>query len=402
MYGSKYHRRANRPEDKAVQQPRRVMATWGYRVYTFKLVAGRDELSQEIEEHRERLLEVLTLVGQKTRVGKPHRGSTEAEVADEEVLQDLPEEEYENTQPTLTIRGSAYDKDLSSIHSNIALGEQGLHDFAINPNEGSDRVDVKSRSAETPRRTDFYFASAGFEGFLVTEVVGMKDPVPLLVKWIGNLSLKQRKQKLAAITSEYESPDPTGNRISKTKACAAVPKALRIRAERVADPDLLKQILSDIQSMDTEYTELDEDNKETDKRLIVKVREKKAQRSIVGLLTEQSNGDSIIKQTLEELDMDAEGLRAANIEPNAVKAHVRGNDGSTTLTPGKISELFNYSFKGVGRPGDSPYYITTLNKIDRLKKPSQIPLATPEDSEMIEWVQREEEAWQLQETQDNE
>lgn len=378
------------------------MATWGYRVYTFKLVAGQEELSQEIEEHRERLLEVLTLVGQKTRVGKPHRGATEAEAADEEILQDLPEDEYENTQPTLTIRGSAYDKDLSAIHSNIALGEQGLHDFAINPNEGSDRVDVKSRSAETPRRTDFYFASAGFEGFLVTEVVGMKDPVPLLVKWVGDVSLRQRKQKLAAITSEYESPDPTGNRISKTKACAAVPKTLRIRAERVADPDLLKKILDDIQSMDTEYTELDENNKETDKRLIVKVREKKAQRSIVGLLTGTSDGDSIIRQTLEELDMNAEGLSAANIEPNTVKAHVRGNDGSTTLAPGKISELFNYSFKAAGRPGDFPYYTTTLNKIDRLKKPAQIPLATPEDSEMIEWVQREEGAWQPRETQDSE
>ncbi|MDN6704599.1 hypothetical protein [Corynebacterium glyciniphilum] len=378
------------------------MATWAYRVYTFKLMAGREELSQEIEEHRERLLEVLALVGQKTRVGKPHRGATGAEVIDEQVLQNLPEDEYENTQPTLTIRGSAYDRDLSAIHSNIALGEQGLHDFAINPNEGSDRVDVKNRSAETPRRTDFYFASAGFEGFLVTEVVGMKDPIPLLVKWIGNISLRQRNQKLAAIASEYEEPDPAGTRISKSKACAAVPKTLRIRAERVADPDLLKQILDDIQSMDTEYTELDEYNKETEKRLIVKVREKNAQRSIVGLLTGKVNGDSIIRQTLEELDMDAEGLRAANIEPNAVKAHVRSNDGSTTLTPGKISELFNYPFKAVGRPGDSPYYTTTLNKIDQLNRPSQIPLTTPEDSEMIEWVQREEEGWQPPETQDNE
>lgn len=378
------------------------MATWGYRVYTFKLVAGREELSQEIESHRERLLEVLTLVGQETRVGKPHHGASETEIADEEIFEDPLENEYENTQPTLTIRGSAYEKDLSAIHSSIALGEQGLHDYAINPNEGSDRVNVKSRSAETPRRTDFYFASAGFEGFLVTEVVGMKDPVPLLVKWVGSTSLKQRRQELAAIESEYQSPDLTGKRISKTKARAAASKTLRIRVDRVADPELLKQILDDIQSMDTEYIELDEDNKETDKRLIVKVREEKAQRSIVDLLTGPSNGDTIIRQTLEELDMDAEGLRAANIEPNAVKARVRGTDGSTTLTPGKISELFNYPFKAAGRPSDSPYYTTTLNKIERLKKPSQIPLATPEDSEMIEWVQREEEAWQPKETQDNE
>ncbi|GAA0962164.1 hypothetical protein [Frigoribacterium faeni] len=378
------------------------MATWGYRVYTFKLVGGQDELSQEIEEHRERLHEVLTLVGQRTRVGKPYRGTTEAEVGDEEALQELPEDEYENTQPTLTVRGSAFDKDLSAIHANIALGEQGLHDYAINPAEGSDRVDVKSRSAETPRRTDFYFASAGFEGFLVTEVVGMKDPIPLLAKWIRHVSMRQRKQKLDAITSLYQTPDPEGTRVSKTKAHAAVPKTLSIRVERVADPELLKQILDDIQSMDTEYTELDEDNNETDKRLIVKVREKKVQRSIVDLLAGTGDGDSIIRQTLEELDMDAEGLRAAKIEPNKVKAHVRGNDGTTTLAPGKISDLFNYSFKAAGRPGDSPYYTTTLSKIDQLKKPSQIPLVTPEGSEMIEWVQREEEGWQVQETPNNE
>lgn len=41
------------------------MASWGYRIYTFKLLSGREELSQEIPEHRERLLEVLDLIGKK-------------------------------------------------------------------------------------------------------------------------------------------------------------------------------------------------------------------------------------------------------------------------------------------------------------------------------------------------
>lgn len=378
------------------------MATWGYRVYTFKLVAGRDELSQEIEAHRERLLEVLTLVGQKTRVGKPRRVATEIDATDQDGHEDPSEEEYENTQPTLTLRGSAYDNDLSVIHSNIALGEQGLHDYAINPDDGSDRVDVKSRSAETPRRADFYFASAGFEGFLVTEVVGMRDPVPLLVKWISSISLQQRNQRLTAIEKKYESPDLSGNRIPKTKARAAVPKTLRTRVERVADPDLLKQILDDIQAMDTEYIELDEYNKETDKRLIVKVREKKAQQSIVDLITGKSDGAAIIKQTLEELDMDPEGLRAANIQPNTVKAHVRSSDGATTLVPGKISELFNYPFRAAGRPNNTPYYTATLGKINQLKTPSQVPIAVPEAFEMVDWVEREENAWQPQETQSNE
>lgn len=377
------------------------MATWGYRVYTFKLVAGQNKLSQEIEAHRERLLEVLNMVGQKTRVGKPRREAAEVELVDEGDLEDPPNEEYEKTQPTLTIRGSAYDKELSVIHSNIALGEQGLHDYAINPEDGSDRVDVKSRSAETPRRTDFYFASAGFEGFLVTEVVGMKDPVPMLAKWIRRISLDARERRLTEISREYEQPDPTGDRISKTKANAKVTKALRIQVERVADPELLQRILDDIKSMDTEYATLDENNRETNKRLIVKVRAKKTQRSIVKLLTGAADGDVIIRQTLEELDMDAGELRDANIEPDTVKAHVRSSDGSTTLVPGKLSELFNYRFGAAGRPSDASYYTTTLCKVNRLKRPSQVPMATPDVFAMAEWVQREEDAWLPQQVIDN-
>lgn len=374
------------------------MATWGYRVYTFKLVAGRDELSQEIEAHRERLFQVLQLVGQATRVGHPRRGDAVIDAADTDGLGDQPEEEYRDTQPTLTMRGSAYDRDLSVIHSSIALGERGLHDFAINPDDGSDRVDVKSRSAETPRRTDFYFASAGFEGFLVTEVVGMKDPVPLLARWIGALSLEERNQRLEAISKQYAQPDPSGERVSKTDARSAVPKTLRIRVERVADPDLLQRILDDIQSMDTEYAELDENNRETDKRLILKVREKNSQLSIVNLITGSNGGDAIVRQTLEELDMDPEGLRAANIEPTTVKVHVRSREGSRTIVPGKISELFNYPFQASGRPGNVPYYGTTLRKIDQLRKPAQVPIVVPSGPEIVEWVEREEIVWQPQQT----
>lgn len=369
------------------------MATWGYRVYTFKLVAGREQLSQEIEAHRERLLEVLDAVGQKTRVGAPRHAAAEIDATESDELEDVSNQEYEKTQPTLTIRGSAYDADLSAIHSNIALGEQGLHDYAINPDDGSDRVDVKARSAETPRRTDFYFASAGFEGFLVTEVVGMKDPVPMLVKWIRRTSLDARNRRLDEISAEYEKPDPTGERISKTQAKANVPKALRVQVDRVADPELLNRILNDIKSMDAEYVTLDENNRETDKRLIIKVRDKRAQGSIVKLLTGDTDGDAVIKQTLKELDMDDSELRDANIQPDGVKVHVRSSDGNTTLAPGKLSELFNYRFDSAGRPNNASYYSITLGKIDHLKGPSQVPMAVPESSAVTEWVQREEGAW---------
>lgn len=371
------------------------MASWGYRIYTFKLLSGREELSQEIPEHRERLLEVLDLIGKKVRVGKPRRAQLDS---DEVIDEALPEDQYTNTEPTLTIRGSAYNKELSVIHARIALGERGLHDFAINPEDGSDRVNVETRSAETPRRTDFYFATAGFEGLLVTEVVGMKDPVPLLSRWIRHLSLQQRQRILEEIDNRSEHFDKDGTKITKTKAQAAAPKTIKIRVERVADPVLLQQIINDIQSMEAEYVELDEYNKETDKRLIIKVHETKARRNLADLISKSSSdSESIIKQTLEELDMDPDDLRSANIDPSAVKARVRSSEGSTTLVPGKVSDLFNYSFKEAGRPRNTPYYTTSLAKLEQLKTSAQVPLAVPEDSALIEWVDREESAWEIME-----
>src|SRR5699024_4681595 len=117
------------------------VASWGYRIYTFKLLSGREELSQEIPEHRERLLEVLDLIGKKVRVGKPRRAQLDS---DEVIDEALPEDQYTNTEPTLTIRGSAYNKVLAVIPAAIALSERGLHNFAINPEDGSDRVNVET------------------------------------------------------------------------------------------------------------------------------------------------------------------------------------------------------------------------------------------------------------------
>lgn len=374
------------------------MATWGYRVYTFKLAAGQDELSQELEANRTYLLDILQEIGKKTRIGKPKYRIDELDAVDENAVdageaEDEDKPGYERTQPTLTLRGGVYDQTLSMVHTHIALGEQGLHDFAINPDDGSDRLDVKSRSAETPRRTDFYFASAGFEGFLVTEVVGMKDPVPMLVKWIRRKSLDARNSRLEAIEREYETPDPDKKRESKTKARAKVRKGLRLKVERVSDPELLKQILNDINSMDIEYATLDEDNKTKNKRLIVKVREKRAQLAIVKALTGEADSAEIIRQTLEELDLDERELREANIDPEAVKAHVRSSEGNTTLVPGKLSELFNYRFDAAGRPGDESYYTATLAKLAKLKTPAQLPMQIPKAAAIFEWTQREEASW---------
>lgn len=376
------------------------MASWGYRVYTFELVEGKNiRLAQEIPEHRERLLEVLKLVGKETRIGKPPRGVPVGDQDDIDMGGGTMADDYRNTEPTLTIRGSAYDSDLGVVHANIALGERGLHDYAVNPEDGADRVTVSDRSAETPRRVDFFFASAQFQGLLVTEVVGMKDPLPLLAPWIHRVSLLQRRASLDAIDAKSKHFDSLGKEITKTAARTLVPKTIKIRAERVADPVLLRRILEDIKSMDAEFTQLGENNKVVDKRLIVKVKNKFAQESIVERIMNYGsvNGSSIIKQTLEDLDVDQDGLESANIGLNTVKAHVRGSQGNTTLVPGKMSELFNYRFTEEGCPGNVPYYRTVIDKLTQLKVPAQVALATPDDDKMIEWVDREEASWEPQE-----
>ena len=177
------------------------MATWGYRVYTFKLVAGREQLSQETEAHRERLLEVLNAVGQKTRVGAASRHvAAEIDTTEFDELEDVSNQEFEKTQPTLTIRGSAYDADLSAIHSNIALGEQGLHDYAINPDHGSDRVDVKARRRDSPAHR-LLLCVGRLRGIPGDQSGGDEgSPVPMLVKWIRRTSLDARNQRLDEIS----------------------------------------------------------------------------------------------------------------------------------------------------------------------------------------------------------
>jgi len=374
------------------------MASWGYRVYTFKMLAGTETLAQEIPQHRERFLEVLELVGKETRVGKPHRASLDVDADMAALVESGPLAKYETTQPTLTVRNSTYAPDLGVIHARVALGEHGLHDYAVNPEDGADRIAVSDRSAETPRRLDIFFATSQFEGIMVAEVVGMKDPVSLLRAWINKESSEHRKAILRKIDETNDLLDKDGNKISKTAARRLVPKSIRLRAERIADPILLQRILDDIKSMDTEFTQLDESNRETNKRLIFKVTEKSAQKNIIDRLISGGAGNttSIIKQTLEDLEIDQVGLEAANIDVNTVKARIHSSEGNTTLTPGKLSELFNYRFKNSGRPSNAPYYSTVLNKIRQLTIPAGIALAIPADTEMIDWIDSKESAWNPQ------
>lgn len=346
------------------------------------------------------LLQALKLVAGDIRVGSPSNLDTES---DELTNESDVEAQFKNTDPTLTIRGCAYNPELGTIHARIALGERGLHDWAINPEDSAELLDLEEKSAETPRRVDFYFSRSGFEGILVTEVVGMKDPVRLLQSWVRVLSLQKRQEVLDRIDDEDEHFDNDGEKISKSKAQELAPKTVSFKATRLADPALLKKIINEIQSMQAEYVELDENNKETTKKLVINVKEEHARKNIANLLVKASTSDtSLVRETLEEVDMSPEELRAARFNPDHMKARIRGSEASTTLEPGKLSDLFNYKFKQSGQPSHIPYYRTTLAKVDELKMPSRIALKVPEDSELIDWVEREETSWIRTESQSKE
>lgn len=44
------------------------------------------------------------------------------------------------------------------------LGEHGLHDYATNPDDHNDRLDVENRTAETPMRADSFMSTAQTKG----------------------------------------------------------------------------------------------------------------------------------------------------------------------------------------------------------------------------------------------
>lgn len=369
------------------------MANWAYHVYTFEMIEGqKNVLMQEIEAHRERLMGLLQLVGECTRVGKPH---TRTEVDEVEGSEDEEAAQYDDTDPTLSLRGAAYDGTLHTAHAIVALGERGLHDYATNPEDGADRLDVGSRTAETPMRVDFYFATAMTKGFIVAETLGMKDAVPPLVRWINALSREQRRCRLADVNAVAEHRDAEGEVISKNKALKSVPPVFKIRVERATDPQLLQSIVDDMTSMDADFIQIDENGKERTHRLTIKVETKEVREGVVRRFKNTKlTPDTIITQTLKDLDVDAESLEKANLGVNQIKAHVRSPHGSKTLVPGQLADLFNYKFKFAGRPRTTPYYGITINKINSLRTTSQVALKIPDETELVEWIEREEESWE--------
>ncbi|MBB5848667.1 hypothetical protein [Micrococcus endophyticus] len=352
-------------------------------------------LGQEIEEHRHRLLEALGLVSQEIRVGKPPWGAVSDPAGENEIEAPDAENEFLESSPTLSVRGCEYDPDLEVVHGSVALGEHGLHDIAINPYDMNDRVEVSERSAETPRRIDFFFGSASTRGLIVAEVVGMKDPVPHLVPWIRAVSQSQRKNRLDAANQTSGAVDESGSPISKTKARASVPAAIRIRVERVADPDLLKEIVDGITSMSAEFIERDADGRDVLKRISVKVKPQTQRESIVDRIINGSKNDveSIIVDSLKDLDVDPDELAGANIQVDEIQARISGNMGNATISPGKMSDYFNYKFDKPGRPSNGVYYATICSKIENLVEPAWVAIEAIDTKRLTEWVDGLEDAW---------
>lgn len=371
-----------------------TMTNWGYRVYTFEMREGKTALAQDLEGHRERLLETLRLVGERTRVGKPRlrRDTDENSLPEDEDPAD-----YDRTSPTLSVRGVDYNRELHVVHVVVALGEHGLHDYATNPDDHNDRLDVENRTAETPMRVDFFMSTAQTKGFIVAETLGMRDAVPALTRWITYCSRKEREKRNREIEEQSQHFDSNGIEISKSKAIQLLPPRFKIKAERVADPELLKTVIDEMTSMNADFIQIDSNGKERKRTLSIKVDDATIRERIIRRFEKtDSDTDSIILDTFKDLDMDPEYLSKGNLEVNKIQAHIRSPQGSKTLTPGKFSDLFNYHFKADGRPRTAPYYQAILDKIDHLQTPAQVALKLPDEGDIIEWINREELSWEKQ------
>lgn len=359
------------------------MATRGFSVYTFKLkMNGRKELPQADEDSRLRLCQSLRDVGKITRVGKPPREGASLEKTSDDPLHSPGAQNN-----TLAVRGASYSPGLDLIHADVALGERGLHDYAVKPDEEDDRIFVSDRAAETPRRVDFFFARSGFEGFLVAELVGRKDPVRHLVRWLNYAS--RERAKITDPAAQEDSSDEAG--------LPPVTYYTTVSVQRVSDPKFLESLLSDIRRMDAKFTETDRSNREVSRRLEVRVKGRTEMGNILNRLKQWTEIEEprLIRETLEDLDIHPEGLDEANMDLNQMKVTVEGRDGrKKTLVPNKLSDLFTYPFESVVRPKNAEYYETITRKLDELKNPAAIPYAGYDDTTyLVGWVDREEAKW---------
>lgn len=377
------------------------MTKWTYKVYRFSLHEGRSQpMAQALTENRSRLFEALEAIGRETRIGKPTPPANEDEGANDEIIASDGQQdgEFQQTRKTLNVRHVSEYENMSIIHLSAALGEQGLHDFAIDPDGKEEGINVANRAAETPRKVDFYFASSGNEGIIVSEVVGAGDAVPAISKWLYHLSLSQRRMELSKIKNgEIVSKDSAGKSMSKTAAMNQVPKTLRMKFSVISDPDFVDTIISDIKTMKVDYIQRGQDNRVIDKRLEVNVKQKEARSAIISLFNNNNVPSVVIASALEENGLSEEDLNSGHFNPNATKARITSPHGNTTMVPGKISDLFNYPFSMPGVPSCSAYYEETIGKAEYLKLGAGIPIQFPEWADLAEQVESEDGQWFRQE-----
>lgn len=371
------------------------MANWGYRVYEFEMKKSNGEvLAHDVEAHRELLRDLLLRVGEETRLGAPRVKRLSLDSAEENSTGGRLELVAGDT---LSVRGAAYDSELAVVHASVALGEKGLHDFAVLPEDRSDILAVHDRAAETPRRVDFYFSESGDRGFLVAEYTGLRDPVKLLLQWVNYLSRMRRSELKKQVETEPKHVDENGNEISKARALQNIPYSVRVSATRVSDPSLLKALIADATSMEAKFLEKDASNRVTERSLEVKVRDHSVMRRILDRLKswKPADNDTLIYETLEELELDPDSLDDANLSIGTFQATITDGDGvSKTLAPGRISDLFSYPFPNPVRPTSEVYYSMTSRKLDQLKVPASIAFKGYGDSsDLANWVDREETRW---------
>lgn len=371
------------------------MATWGYRIYAFQFKYGHDELPLYEQEIRETFNDLIGNVqNQGTLKGSPKFraiGEPEASVDEEAEI-----DSYQPSTPTMTVKNAEW-RTNEHLHLLVSIGDAGLHDDLVDP-VSQVRQSILNQSAEVTLRVDIYFPVSGTRGILVTESQGMRDPVARLFKWTQYQWI-QRKEELEKANrsklEEWKKAKELGEDVGARPQVKSY-KRYYIRGIRLGDAELLKRIIETAESGSAEFYELSPDGKK--KHSLTRNVRTNTEIGMLGkALQKFGAGNENLKKTKEEtvleliqdLEYDPESLDAGGIQLEDATLKLKSSAGNVTFKPGQASDIFTYPFK-TGRLKDKGYYRTTVAKAQALAPAASIELDDVEDSEVCEWLEKDE------------
>lgn len=373
------------------------MTTWAYRIFSFGVKYGAEELPLNEDLTRDAFFEMIEHVASNNVLrGLPkQRSSGDGDVATDE--EDEPEyESYAPSSPTLTVRSAERRSD-NHIHLIVGMGEAGLHETLSDP-EKQTSTNIQKQSAEVSLRLDFFFPEEGTKGIIVSEVQGMRDPVLRLLKWMA-LFWKERKDELER--DARLSRDEWVKLNEEGKAVGPKPKVLRLRnyyfkASRLADPELLKKIIREAKEGTAEFFELGPDGKR--KHTLTRALRSREDITSAGRLLSSAFGagsadlkdasNRAVLQLADDLGYDTEELERGGIDVEDAKLRLKTDEMSASFDSTHASDVFTYKFQK-GRPKDSGFYSMTLSKVAQLSEPAGIEMAAVAWEEVTEWLEIE-------------